>query len=361
MTMDGRRRRGGLAAAAALTLVAALAQPGAAQKQTFPGSAGQIAFARSGVLYTVNANGSGLRPAKVPQNVRPFDPAWSADGLWLAYVSSGIWIQRRDGSGAKQLTKEASDSDPAWAPDGKRLVFVRQVGPRPRLFVVGSDGSGLTNLTPTIDLNVDDPEWSPDGSQIAFNDTFDVYTINADGSGLRSLTGGAPGRPHAPSWSPDGSRIAYGALDGLWVVPAAGGAPQRLAGGFIPGRVDEIWEVSWSPDGSQIVFVADTGGAFQEELYAVGAGGSGLRRLNVDADVNVDWGRAACLVPNVRGRPLAAAQSAITRSKCALGAVRQAFSATVRKGRVISQKPAPGTLAVEGTKVSLVVSKGKRP
>jgi dipeptidyl aminopeptidase/acylaminoacyl peptidase len=361
MTMDGRRRRGGLAAAAALALVAALAQPGAAQKQTFAGSAGQIAFTRSGVLYTVNPGGSGLRPVKVPQDVRPFDPAWSADGLWLAYAYFGIRIQKRDGSGAKQLTKESSDSDPAWAPDGKRLAFVRQVGSRARLFVVGTDGSGLANLIPTFERNVDDPEWSPDGSQIAFDDGFDVYVVNADGSGLRSLTGGAPGRPHAPSWSPDGSRVAYGALDGLWVVPAAGGSPQRLAGGFIPGRVDEIWEVSWSPDGSQIVFAADTGGAFQEELYAIGAGGSGLRRLNVDASTDVDWGRAACLVPNVKGRPLAAAKSAITKGKCALGAVKEAFSTTVKKGRVISQKPAPGLYLVEQSKVSLVVSKGKRP
>ncbi|HXF99030.1 MAG TPA: PASTA domain-containing protein [Gaiellaceae bacterium] len=361
MTTAGRRCRGGLATAAALILVAALAQPGAAQKQTFRGSVGQIAFTRSGVLYTVNATGSGLRPVKVPQNVRPFDPAWSADGLWLAYASSGIWIQRRDGSGAKQLTRDPSDSDPAWAPDGKRLVFVRQVGPRARLFVVNTDGSGLANVALTFERNVDDPEWSPDGSQIAFNDTFDVYTVNADGSGLRSLTGGARGRPHAPSWSPDGSRIAYGALDGLWVVPAAGGAPQRLAGGFIPGRVDEIWEVSWSPDGSRIVFAADTGGAFQEELYLVNADGSGLQRLNVDADVNVDWGRAACLVPNVKGRPLAAAQAAITKARCAVGMVKQAFSSRVKQGRVISQRPAPGQYLVEGTKVSLVVSRGKRP
>lgn len=343
----------------ALALLALLAQPGAARQQTFKGSAGQIAFARAGVLYTVEANGSGLGPVKVPQGVRPSDPAWSADGLWLTYASFGIWVQRRDGTGAKQLTKDPSDSDPVWAPDGKRIAFVRQVGPRARLFLVNADGSGLTNLTPAFERNVDDPEWSPDGSQIAFDDSFGAYIVNADGSGLRSLVGGTA-RPHAPSWSPDGSRIAYGALNGLWVVPTAGGTPQRLAGGFLPGRVDEIWDVSWSPEGSQLVFVADTGGPLQEELYAVNADGSGLRRLNVDADLNVDWGRAICLVPRVTGKPLAAAQGAIARGKCALGAVKQAFSATVKKGRVISQKPAPGTQAVEGTKVSLVVSRGKR-
>ncbi len=344
-----------------LALLGLLASPGAARQQTFTGSAGQIAFTLSGVLYTVNADGSGRRPLKVPANVRPSDPAWSADGLWLTYAYLGIWIQKRDGTGAKQLTRDPSDSDPTWSPDGRRIAFVRQVGPRARLMVMNADGSGITNLTPTFNQSVDDPEWSPDGSRIAFDDSFDVYAVNADGSGLASLTGGVSrGRPHAPSWSPDGSRIAFGALDGLWVIPAAGGSPQRLAGGFIPGRVDEIWEVSWSPDGSRIAFVADTGGAFQEELYAVNGDGSGLRRLNVDTTTNVDWGRAACLVPNVKGRPLAVAESAITRSKCALGAVKQAFSATVKKGRVISQKPAPGQYLVEGSKVSLVVSKGKK-
>jgi Tol biopolymer transport system component len=352
----------GAALGAVLLLVAAAAQPGAARQETFPGGVGQLAFTRSSVLYTVNPDGKGVRQVKVPTGVRPDQPSWSADGLWLAYASDdGIRIQKRDGSGARQVTRERGDTRPAWAPDGRRLAFVRLVGPRARLFVVNADGSGLTNLTPTATVDAAEPEWSPDGTKIVFTDTFEVYVVNADGSGLRTLTAGGPAsRPRGPSWSPDGSRIAYGAINGLWVSPAAGGAPQRLAGDFRPGRSDEIWEASWSPDGSRIAFVADSGGPLQEELYVVNADGSNLRRLNVDADTDVDWGRAVCHVPRVTRRTLAAARAAIAGANCTVGAVRQAFSPKVKKGQVISQKPAAGTYLVEQSKVSLVVSKGKR-
>jgi hypothetical protein len=49
-----------------LALVGALAQPGAARQESFPGGSGQIAFTRSGVLYTVNPNGSGARTTPQP-------------------------------------------------------------------------------------------------------------------------------------------------------------------------------------------------------------------------------------------------------------------------------------------------------
>jgi beta-lactam-binding protein with PASTA domain len=40
--------------------------------------------------------------------------------------------------------------------------------------------------------------------------------------------------------------------------------------------------------------------------------------------------------------------------------IRKAFSAKVKKGRVISQKPAPGKRLAKGAKVSVVVSRGRR-
>lgn len=338
---------------AGLALTAAVAQPGAARQMSFPGGAGQIAFTRSSVLYTVNPDGSGARAVKVPQNVRPFDPAWSADGLWLTYVTFGIWIQKRDGTGAKQLTKDTNDSNPTWAPDGKRIAFVRQIGSRARLLLMSADGTGITNITANFNQSVRDPEWSPDGNRIAFTDGFSVYVVNADGSQLKSLAAGKN-----PTWSPDGSRVAYVTLNTVRVVGADGSGDRQLAAGF-----RELWEISWSPAGSQIAFVNDPGGAgstFQEELFMVNADGSNIRRLNVDTDTTVDWGRATCLVPNVKGKLLAAAETALGRASCSLGSVKQVFSTKVKKGRVISQKPAARTYTLEGTKVSLVVSKGKK-
>jgi hypothetical protein len=65
----------------------------------------------------------------------------------------------------------------------------------------------------------------------------------------------------------------------------------------------EVWEVSWSPDSTQIAFVNDPGDNIQvqEELYVVNADGSNLRRLNVDTETTMDWGRQSTVPPPVAG------------------------------------------------------------
>ena len=67
-----------------------------------------------------------------------------------------------------------------------------------------------------------------------------------------------------------------------------------------------------------------------------------------------------CRVPDVRGRRLLAAKQVIVRAHCSLGRVAHAFSSTVQKGRVVSQRPGPGTLRPEHAPVRLVVSSGRR-
>jgi hypothetical protein len=71
---------------------------------------------------------------------------------------------------------------------------------------------------------------------------------------------------------------------------------------------------------------------------------------------------APCVVPKVKGAKLKAAKGKIRAADCSVGKIKHAFSKTVKKGRVISQKPKPNkdkTLK-HGAKVNLVVSKGKR-
>ena len=63
---------------------------------------------------------------------REFEPVWSPDGQWLAYVTwseagGHIWKIRADGSGEpQQLTRSAAFyRDPVWSPDGQRIVALR--------------------------------------------------------------------------------------------------------------------------------------------------------------------------------------------------------------------------------------------
>jgi beta-lactam-binding protein with PASTA domain len=66
-----------------------------------------------------------------------------------------------------------------------------------------------------------------------------------------------------------------------------------------------------------------------------------------------------CVVPKVRGKTLRAAKASISRANCRTGHVTRKSSRKVRKGRVLSQKPRPGTRLAPRSKVNLVVSRGR--
>ena len=67
-----------------------------------------------------------------------------------------------------------------------------------------------------------------------------------------------------------------------------------------------------------------------------------------------------CRVPNVIGRTLAAAKTALTRAHCRLGTVTHAFSGKRRKGLVVAQSRRPKKVVAAGARVNLVVSRGHR-
>ena len=66
---------------------------------------------------------------------------------------------------------------------------------------------------------------------------------------------------------------------------------------------------------------------------------------------------ALCVVPKVKDKRLAAAKHAIKRAHCSVGKVTKAFSARVKRERVISQKPRAGSQHPAGAKVRLKVRK----
>jgi beta-lactam-binding protein with PASTA domain len=72
----------------------------------------------------------------------------------------------------------------------------------------------------------------------------------------------------------------------------------------------------------------------------------------------VSLGPRPCRVPSVRGRKLRVARAAIARRACRVGKVRRARSRKVKRGRVVSQSPRPGTTLPNLGKVNLVVSRG---
>ena len=70
--------------------------------------------------------------------------------------------------------------------------------------------------------------------------------------------------------------------------------------------------------------------------------------------------QARCVVPNVRGKTIPAARLAFARSRCVLGRVSRAYSSRVRKSRIIGQSRRAGSRHPRGTRVNVVVSRGRR-
>jgi beta-lactam-binding protein with PASTA domain len=66
-----------------------------------------------------------------------------------------------------------------------------------------------------------------------------------------------------------------------------------------------------------------------------------------------------CTVPNATGATLRAAAQAIGDAHCRIGEIGRAHSNRIKKGRVISEYPRPGTVLPNRGKVDLVVSLGR--
>ena len=74
--------------------------------------------------------------------------------------------------------------NPAFSPDGTKVAFV-QIAPGQEfgdVFIVGVDGSGLTQVTDTPDLEERDPTWSPDGQFLVYS-RFDTTASGALAAG----------------------------------------------------------------------------------------------------------------------------------------------------------------------------------
>ena len=142
------------------------------------------------------------------------EPAWSPDGLSLAFSSnrstpdpdrtynSDIWVVAASntdkGAHLTQITSNPGpDRSPAWSPDGKWIAFISQTDLKAMIYathhlaVAPSSGGEAKVLTLAFDRSIRRPRFSADGRSIYFI---------ADDDGMQSLcrisvTGGEVARP----------------------------------------------------------------------------------------------------------------------------------------------------------------------
>lgn len=148
--------------------------------------------------------------------------SWSPDGRQIAFRRTlkfdsdrqpgdvgGIAVVNVDGSDFVPLTFDDEDRYPAWSPDGLRIAFVRGGD----IYLMASDGTGVTRLTDGGKRR--DPAWSPDGTKLAFvstrnsecttfmDSTFctsELYVMDADGSNERLVRSEKNEAIYDPDW-----------------------------------------------------------------------------------------------------------------------------------------------------------------
>jgi len=119
----------------------------------------QLVFSRSGVMFLINADGTGL----ISTGVQGEQPSWSPDGTEIAYNSigggqDGLWAM--NGSFTSRRLTAQVDQMPRWSPDGRQILFQRVEAGVLQLYKMGADGSGVTKLS-TVPKHDSQGSWSP--------------------------------------------------------------------------------------------------------------------------------------------------------------------------------------------------------
>ncbi|HEV8627362.1 MAG TPA: hypothetical protein VG034_23225 [Acidimicrobiia bacterium] len=227
-------------------------------------------------------------------------PAWSPDGSTIAFTrvtlggSTELWSIRADGSGLRQLTFSGAGAkhEPAWSPDGRFLAFTAAYFNPTRVWIEVLD-LATGRMTPVTTGPMDgQPLWSPDGTTIVYTarsangEDDDLFAVNRDGTGRRSITA-APfdyesERYAAYGWSADGSRLLvyyqHPEEGHIITLRPDGTGRQDILSDRVPAPGQQgsgtLQFLTWSPDERMIVFNSYNG------LRAVNTDGSGLRLLD---------------------------------------------------------------------------------
>ena len=219
-----------------------------------------------------------------------FNPTWSPDGQWIAYVTwspegqGHIWKVRADGSGQpQQLTKvSAFYTDITFSPDGQRIVglrgneFQRQQsfsefgGLRIPLDLIWLPAAGgdVELIVPARGLGR--PHFTSDTARVFVYSNDGLISLRYDGTDRRThirVTGpGRAGTPRPPAaetvlMRPDGRWALADVNNQLWVVavPPFGGSPATVSvrGPAVPvKRLTDIGAdyFAWSEDGNTITW-----------------------------------------------------------------------------------------------------------
>jgi Divergent InlB B-repeat domain/PASTA domain len=311
----------------------------------------------------------------------------SHDGYMLVLPTGQVLFDYRRGPSSLELYSDGGTPNPAWAPHITSVPTALAAG---QTYAIS--GTQLNGLSEGAAFG-DDYQMSTDYPLVQITDVATGTVTYARTSGMtsRSIAPGAASCTDftLPAGIPKGSAelrvIANGIASGpVSVTVGATGANTATCGPPL-----ETLTVTSSGSGAGTVSSSPAGiacGSICSHEFAAGAAvtltaspaagssfdgwsgactGTGTCQFNMASNVSVgalfdSIPKPDCVVPRVIGRRLAAAKTAVVRGHCAVGKVTKAFSSKVKSGRVIYQKPRPGTRLAAGSRVRLTVSKGKK-
>jgi serine/threonine protein kinase/Tol biopolymer transport system component len=176
-------------------------------------------------IWRVDLERAGLaaRLPSRPHSDREFDPAWSADGSYVAFTltktdgTSALYLRHSDGTGEAELLDSATViKSPTWSPDGHFLVYTKGTSDNGDLWMLPLAGERKPSVFLPSAYDVSSPSLSPDGHWIAYQSNksgrTEVYVCTFPGAQREdkiSQNGG-----WAPRWRGDGRELFFLGFDG---------------------------------------------------------------------------------------------------------------------------------------------------